>query len=77
MKGFSHNCNDRDLIDGQGTLQLKKNNIKLSFIALLEHEEMPPLIILHIDYYKLSCISLMMQDGCYGNETLLEILCKT
>lgn len=49
MKGFSHNCNDHDQIEGQGTLQLK-NNIKLSFIPLLEHEEMSPLIILHSDY---------------------------
>lgn len=24
MKGFIHNCNDRDLTEGQGTLQLKK-----------------------------------------------------
>lgn len=55
MKGFTYNCNDRDLTEGQGTLQLKTNT-KLLFIPLPEHKEMPPLIIMHIDYWKLSCI---------------------
>lgn len=50
MKGFIHNCNDRDLTEGQGTLQLKKKNNKLLFIPLPQPKEMSPLIILHIDY---------------------------